>query len=73
MTTKISLGIGMASTMSVQIGSQGTGTQGTGGGGGGCSGGTTGGIQQSTGAATKPCLSAGDYYSKYVSWVHQRD
>jgi type IV pilus assembly protein PilY1 len=72
-TTKISLGIGMASSMSVQIGSQGSGGQGTGGGGGGCSGGMTGAIQMSTGAATKPCTSAGDYYSKYVSWVHQRD
>jgi type IV pilus assembly protein PilY1 len=72
-TTKISLGIGMASSMSVQIGSQGAGGQGTGGGGAGCSGGMTGAIQQSTGAATKPCMSAGDYYSKYVSWVHQRD
>ena len=71
--TKISLGVGMASSMSVQIGSQGSGGQGTGGGGGGCSGGMTGAIQQSTGAATKPCLSAGDYFSKYVSWVHQRD
>ena len=72
-TTKISLGIGMASSMSVQIGSQGSGAQGMGGGGGGCSGGMTGAIQQSTGATTKPCLSAGDYYSKYVSWIHQRD
>ncbi len=72
-TTKVSLGVGMASSMSVQIGSQGSGSQGTGGGGGGCSGGMTGAIQMSTGAATKPCTSAGDYYSKYVSWVHQRD
>ncbi|MGQ0694423.1 MAG: pilus assembly protein, partial [Nitrospiraceae bacterium] len=72
-TTKISLGVGLASSMSVQIGSQGAGGQGMGGGGGGCSGGMTGAIQMSTGAATKPCTSAGDYYSKYVSWVHQRD
>ncbi len=72
-TTKISLGVGLASSMSVQIGSQGSGGQGGGGGGGGCSGGMTGAIQMSTGAATKPCTSAGDYYSKYVSWVHQRD
>jgi type IV pilus assembly protein PilY1 len=72
-TTKISLGVGLASSMSVQIGSQGSGGQGMGGGGGGCSGGMTGAIQMSTGAATKPCTSAGDYYSKYVSWVHQRD
>lgn len=74
--TKISLGVGMASSMSVQIGSRGSGALGGGGGGGsggGCEGGMTGAIQQSTGAATKPCLSVGDHYSKYVSWVHQRD
>jgi type IV pilus assembly protein PilY1 len=73
-STKISLGVGMASSMSVQIGSQGSGQLGGGGaGGGGCQGGMTGAIQQSTGAAAKPCLSAGDHFSKYVSWVHQRD
>jgi type IV pilus assembly protein PilY1 len=73
-TTKIALGVGMASSMSVQIGSQGSGGQGSGGtGGAGCSGGMTGAIQMSTGAATQPCTSAGNYYSKFVSWVHQRD
>jgi|UPI000781F9A5 type IV pilus assembly protein PilY1 len=73
-TTKVSLGVGLASSMSVQIGSQGAGNLGTGGtGGGGCAGGMTGAIQMSTGAATQPCASAGDYFSRYVSWVHQRD
>ncbi|MBS0181826.1 MAG: hypothetical protein JSS39_05440 [Nitrospira sp.] len=72
-STKVSLGIGLASAMSVQIGSQGSGSQGLGSGGGGCSGGMTGAIQMSTGAASKPCTSAGDYYSRFVSWVHQRD
>ncbi|MBD0316477.1 MAG: hypothetical protein ICV75_07275, partial [Nitrospiraceae bacterium] len=72
-TTRIDLGVGMASSMSVQIGSQGSGGQGAGGGGGGCSGGMSGAIQMSTGAASKPCTSAGDYYSRFVSWVHQRD
>ncbi|MCS6896741.1 MAG: hypothetical protein NZM29_02110, partial [Nitrospira sp.] len=72
--TKVALGVGLASSMSVQIGSQGSGNLGTGGtGGGGCAGGMTGAIQMSTGAATQPCTSAGDYYSRYVSWVHQRD
>ncbi len=73
-TTKIALGVGMASSMSVQIGSQGSGGQGVGGtGGAGCSGGMMGAVQMSTGAATQPCTSAGDYYSRFVSWVHQRD
>ncbi|MCP9471851.1 MAG: PilC/PilY family type IV pilus protein [Nitrospira sp.] len=73
-TTKVALGVGLASSMSVQIGSQGAGNLGTGGtGGGGCAGGMTGAIQMSTGAATQPCASAGDYFSRYVSWVHQRD
>lgn len=79
-TTKIALGVGLASSMSVQIGSQGGGGLGSGagvsGGGGsgtGCSGGMTGAIQLSTGAAGQPCANANDYYSKFVSWVHQRD
>ncbi|MCP9438721.1 MAG: PilC/PilY family type IV pilus protein [Nitrospira sp.] len=73
-STKVALGVGLASSMSVQIGSQGAGNLGTGGtGGGGCAGGMTGAIQMSTGAATQPCASAGDYFSRYVSWVHQRD
>jgi type IV pilus assembly protein PilY1 len=73
-TTKIALGVGMASSMSVQIGTQGSGGQGAGGtGGAGCSGGMMGAVQMSTGAATQPCGSPGDYYSRFVSWVHQRD
>jgi type IV pilus assembly protein PilY1 len=72
--TKVALGVGLASSMSVQIGSQGAGNLGTGGtGGSGCSGGMTGAVQMSTGAAAQPCASTGDYYSRYVSWVHQRD
>ena len=69
--TKIDLGQGIASSMSIQIGSQGSGGLGGGGGGGNCAGGVVGAIQMSTGAAVQPCVKpALPSWSRYVSWAH---
>jgi type IV pilus assembly protein PilY1 len=63
---------GLASSMAIQIGGQGSGTAG-GTSSSGCSGRVTGFIQSSTGTlsqvCTKPALSA---WSRYVSWMNQR-
>lgn len=71
----VGLGVGLASQMSVQIGQAGSGGTGGGGGGGqGCSGGVTGYVQSSTGAVVQPCTKpSGPAWSRYVSWVNQRD
>ncbi|MBI3603968.1 MAG: hypothetical protein HY205_05920, partial [Nitrospirae bacterium] len=67
------LGAGLPSQMAVQIGAQGTGSSGTASG-SGCTGRTTLISQASTGAmnqlCSKPALSS---WSRYVSWINQRD
>ncbi len=64
---------GLSSQLSVHIGAQGSGTSGSTSG-GGCVGRVTGITQSSTGAlsqnCTKPALSA---WSRYISWVNQRE
>jgi len=55
-TTKIGLGVGMASSGTMHLGEGGTLN-----------------FQQSTGAFTQTATSLKDYYSRLVSWVHQRD
>ncbi|TAJ23409.1 MAG: hypothetical protein EPO64_11275 [Nitrospirae bacterium] len=67
------LGAGLPSQMAVQIGAQGTGSFGSASG-SGCTGRTTLISQASTGAmnqlCSKPALSS---WSRYVSWINQRD
>lgn len=69
----MSLGTGLPSQMAVQIGAQGSGASGSSSG-SGCAGRVTGFIQGSTGVLNqfcgKPALSS---WSRYVSWVNQRD
>jgi type IV pilus assembly protein PilY1 len=55
-TTKVSLGIGLASSGTMHLGESGTLN-----------------FQQSTGAFSQTQASLVDYYSRFVSWVHQRD
>jgi type IV pilus assembly protein PilY1 len=55
-TTKASLGIGLASSGTMHLGQGGTLN-----------------FQQSTGAFSQTQASLKDYYSRFVSWVHQRD
>ena len=55
-TTKISLGVGLASSGTMHLGEGGTLN-----------------FQQSTGAFGQTATSLKDYYSRFVSWVHQRD
>ncbi len=55
-TTKVSLGLGMASSGTMHLGQGGTLN-----------------LQQSTGAFTQTQATLQGYYSRYVSWVHQRD
>ncbi|MBI3356134.1 MAG: hypothetical protein HY038_05085 [Nitrospirae bacterium] len=56
-TAKVSLGVGMASALSVHVGYE---------------GGTVG-SQMSNSNVTTVNTSRGDFYSRFVSWVHQRD
>lgn len=69
----LSLGVGLPSQIAVQIGGQGQGATGTSGA-QGCAGRVTGFVQGSTGAigqfCGKPALSS---WSRYISWVNQRD
>jgi type IV pilus assembly protein PilY1 len=73
MNKSISLGTGMSSQMAVHIGAQGSGTQGSGSGSGSAGRVTLVG-QSSTGAVTEvsasPALAS---WSRYVSWINQRD
>ena len=55
-TTKVTLGIGLASSGTMHLGEGGTLN-----------------FQQSTGAFSQTQASLKDYYSRFVSWVHQRD
>jgi type IV pilus assembly protein PilY1 len=55
-TTKVSLGVGLASSGTMHLGEGGTLN-----------------FQQSTGAFSQTQASLKDYYSRFVSWVHQRD
>ncbi len=65
-TTKVSLGVGMASALSVHFGYEGGGGGGTGSGATVCS-------QMSNSNTICQRANKGDTYSKFVSWVHQRD
>ena len=72
---KITLGDGLASQMSLQIGAAGSGGLGSSGGGNttGCAGGITGAIQMGAGNVTKPCVRpATSAWSQYISWMHER-
>jgi type IV pilus assembly protein PilY1 len=55
-TTKVALGVGLASSGTMHLGQGGTLN-----------------FQQSTGAFSQTSTSLKDYYSRFVSWVHQRD
>ena len=55
-TTKVALGVGLASSGTMHLGQGGTLN-----------------FQQSTGAFSQTSTSLRDYYSRFVSWVHQRD
>jgi type IV pilus assembly protein PilY1 len=55
-TTKVSLGVGLASSGTMHLGEGGTLN-----------------FQQSTGAFSQTQASLKGYYSRFVSWVHQRD
>lgn len=55
-TTKLSLGVGLASSGTMHLGEGGTLN-----------------FQQSTGAFSQTQASLKNYYSRFVSWVHQRD
>lgn len=65
-TTKVSLGVGMASALSVHFGYEGGGGGGTGPGAKVCS-------QMSNSSTICTNTGKGDMYSRFVSWVHQRD
>ncbi|MGE3977031.1 MAG: pilus assembly protein [Nitrospira sp.] len=65
-TTKVSLGVGMASALSVHFGYEGGGGGGTGPGAKVCS-------QMSNSSTICTNTGKGDTYSRFVSWVHQRD
>ena len=65
-TTKVSLGVGMASALSVHFGYEGGGGGGTGPGAKVCS-------QMSNSNTVCTNTGKGDSYSKFISWVHQRD
>lgn len=65
-TTKVTLGVGMASALSVHFGYEGGGGGGTGPGAKVCS-------QMSNSNTVCTNTGKGDTYSKFVSWVHQRD
>ena len=83
---KITLGDGLASQMSMQIGRAGSGNVGTGissisandanntaGSTTGCAGGVTGAIQMGGGNVAKPCVRpSGSAWSQYVSWMNER-
>jgi type IV pilus assembly protein PilY1 len=56
-TAKTTLGIGMASELSVHVGQEGASLL----------------AQMSNSNTTATLASPGDFYSKFVSWVHQRD
>lgn len=56
-TTKVSLGVGMASALSVHVGQEGGSLL----------------SQMSNSNTTSTLANPGDFYSKFVSWVHQRD
>ena len=56
-TTKVSLGVGMASELSVHVGYEGATLM----------------SQMSNSNTTTQLANPGDFYSKFVSWVHQRD
>ena len=65
----ISLGTGLPSQMAVQMGSKGSGTEGSAGGGAGCKSGTTLIYQTSTGALGQNCgKTALTSYSRMISW-----
>jgi type IV pilus assembly protein PilY1 len=64
---------GMASSMAVHIGGQGTGGSGAASG-SGCTGRVTGFIQSSTGTLSQFCANpAQSMWSRYISWVSQRE
>ncbi len=70
----ISLGAGVPSQMTLQIGAQGSAAAGTMGGTGGCSGRVTGMIQTGSGAVTQVCTNTPlGAWSRYVSWINQRN
>lgn len=56
-TTKVSLGVGMASALSVHVGNEGAMLM----------------SQMSNSNTTTQLASVGDFYSRFISWVHQRD
>jgi type IV pilus assembly protein PilY1 len=56
-TTKAALGVGMASALSVHVGQEGASLL----------------SQMSNSNTTSTLASPGDFYSRFVSWVHQRD
>jgi len=64
--TKVSLGVGMASALSVHFGYEGGGGGGTGPGAKVCS-------QMSNSSTVCTNTGKGDTYSRFLSWVHQRD
>ena len=83
---KITLGDGLASQMSMQIGRAGSGNVGTGvsstgtndanntaGSTTGCAGGVTGAIQMGGGNVAKPCVRpSASAWSQYISWIQER-
>jgi type IV pilus assembly protein PilY1 len=56
-TTKVSLGVGMASALSVHVGNEGATLM----------------SQMSNSNTTTQLANPGDFFSRFVSWVHQRD
>ena len=84
--SKVTLGDGLASSMSLQIGRSGSGNLGGSNSNGGtndannlngnttgCAGGVTGAIQMGGGNVAKPCARpATSAWSQYISWVHER-
>jgi type IV pilus assembly protein PilY1 len=73
MARSMSLGTGLPSQMAVQIGGQGSGAAGSGSS-SGCAGRVTGYIQASTGALNQFCgTPALSSWSRFVSWISQRE
>ncbi len=56
-TTKVAIGVGMASALSVHVGQEGASLL----------------SQMSNSNTTSTLANPGDFYSRFVSWVHQRD
>jgi len=70
----ISLGTGLASSMAIQVISQGSGAPGNmSGAGQGCGGTVMGQIQGSTAATFSVCTNTGSVRSRQLAWVNQRD